>query len=276
MKKLLLGTIVLCGFCHSIWANTDAPNLQIPKGSGYVGIGGGATFPKVGHDNFVNSGPDWPRDRYRSRRAGSAPLFTVFGGYTWVTRHDFIPFCSLGGSYTYVFPTKVKGSVLQYSLPQFENYAYQYIIQRQTFLVVAKADLYRWANLMPFFSIGGGFSANSTHNYAERALPNVTPRISPRFKSKASTHYSYIIGTGFDYFVKNGVGLSLEYTYGYFGHAKTREGSDDHHFNGREAHRHIICKKTCDTHLHTKLNSNTVILSLNYFLDDITRGVTAT
>lgn len=241
MKKLILLALLSvsqCGFA--------APSLY----GWYVGGSVGGTSPIISHQSVVRNDLDWPSDQYRYHDVSTNALLALQSGYTWSSCHCWFPSYTLAASYTYVFPSEIKGRVRQFSLPEFENYRFRYNVQRQTFLALFKADIYRWCNLMPFFTVGAGFSLNRSENYAEHALDNVTPRLSPRFGRKTNASASYIIGAGFDFIATRNVLVSLEYHYGYFGHAHTRSGDEDF----------------AQQKLATKLNSNTILLSANYYI----------
>lgn len=246
MKKIYFSSVLLYSLSHSLCAHSNSIH-----GNWYFGESAGATFPKVTNYHFVGTGPGWPDDLYTNHDVETVGLFSLIGGYAWTTNNQWLPFYSLGATYTYALPAEVSGTIFQYSLPQFENYNYQYKIQRQSFLGIIKADIYRYQNVMPFFSLGLGLSANRANHYREVAINQVTPRVSPGFQAKTDTHFSYTLGTGIDYVIKNNLWLGLEYNYGHFGYAQTGPGTSSY----------------ATEHLRTKLTASTVALSVYYFLD---------
>lgn len=226
----------------------------------FVGGGAGAIFPKTGDNNYISSGPGWPNDKYSNGSVNTAALFSVDAGYQWAHANDWLPFYSVAANYIYAFPAKAKGTVDQYSLPQFQNYNYQYKVQSQQFLAVLKADLYRWCQLMPFLSVGAGFSLNNASNYAEQAVPGVTPRVSPGFKGQTNTYFSYMLGAGLDYIVLNNLWISLQYQYSDQGYAQTGAGSKTP----------MLTDINYDTdHLKNKLTASAVLLNVTYFFDPV-------
>ena len=253
MKKSLLCYAFLLCLSHPLWASNNAATpLYSPNGF-YIGGNVGGTFPNIDNNNYLTSGMGWPNDQYHYKQANSSALMSLLGGYTWATHREWLPFYSLGLNYTYVFPSKLSGNINQYSLPEFNNYDFQYKIQRQTLLAILKMDIYRWANFMPFLSLGAGVSVNRAYDYDENAVPNVTSRVSPGFGSSSSTNFSYMIGAGVDLIAMNNFVMGLEYNYGYFGNAKTGYGN-----NGNS-----------NSRLSTRLNSNTIVLSANYYFDKL-------
>src|SRR5579883_559929 len=125
--------IIWCACLYVLVTNAFA------HGDWFVNGGAGVTFPRTSDTNYISSGPGWPNDRYSNDGVDSAALLAVSAGYQWMRKDNWLPFYSLAGNYIYAFPAKVKGTVDQYSLPQFENYNYQYKVQTQSFLAVAKA-----------------------------------------------------------------------------------------------------------------------------------------
>lgn len=225
------------------------------QGNWFGGGSLGATFPNVSHNDYISPGPGWPNDRYTNHNVGTTASLALQGGYQWAFNHAWLPFFSLGASYNYMAPVKVTGKVDQYSLPEFENYNYQYKIQSQMFLAFTKLDLYRWRNLMPFLLAGAGVSLNNASNYVEQAVPDVTARVSPGFKGSTNTFFSFVLGAGFDFFVQEDLLLSLQYEYAHQGYAQTGPGVD----------LDLLTDTNYSTdHLKTKLTSNSVLFSLIY------------
>ncbi len=245
MRKSLLSCLFLTCLHQPLFASNTFFIPVNPHGW-FVGANAGATLPQVSTNTYVATIPGWPNDQYHYSHTNAATLLSLLGGYTWSTSHRFLPSYSLGVSYSYVYPSTIGGRIRQFSLPTFENYNFQYQVQRQTILAIFKADIQRWSDTMPFITAGAGLSINKASNYQEQALTGVTPRVSPGFGSQTNTQFSYTVGAGLDYIVKKNVTVSLEYNYGYFGHVQTGYG------NGQR--------------LSTALSANTIMVSANYFL----------
>lgn len=180
-------------------------------------------------------------------------------GYTWfnpTSTDDYgLPFISVGLSYTYVFESQIRGDIQQYSLTQFENYNYQYKVQRQTVLALVKLDLYRWRVLMPYLVIGAGASFNRSTNFTEQARAGVTPRVSPNFGSNTQTHSSFMGGLGLDFIVLDNLWASFEYDYGFYGYTKTGYGSNTANISGFNY---------ANSYLSNRINSSSALFSLTY------------
>ncbi|HFK5879033.1 TPA: outer membrane protein [Legionella pneumophila] len=248
MNKIFLKETILVLVLFIINSISYAHSIQ---GNWYIGENIGVAFPKIIDNHFVATGIGWPDDQYSNHNIDSAAFFSLLGGYQWSTQNNWIPFFSLGIRYSYVTPSTVNGTILQYSLPEFENYNFQYKIQRQTYLGMIKANIVRYYNVMPFLTVGLGWSTNKVSHYFDTPLLGITPRISPAFQNHTNSHFSYILGAGIDYIVKNNLWLGLEYHYGDFGQAQTGFG--------------ILTYS--NEYLKTKLTGNTIALNINYIFN---------
>lgn len=247
MKKIIVSMVLSAGLLHSAWAGCCAD----PHGW-YAGIGTGFVFSKHSHQhNYVTTDHEWPKDLYHFSTSNDAGLAMVQGGYTWASQCVWFPYYSLGANYTYVFPAELKGSISQFSLPAFTNYHFRYKVQRQTGLITAKADIYRFCQLMPFLLAGAGMSFNRTRQYAEYPIGDITPRQSPGFSGKSNRAFSFVFGAGFDLIASRRLLLTLEYQYGNYGHANSGHGNNVY----------------MTERLTTRLTSNTIQLSANYYFD---------
>lgn len=234
-------------------------NTAQAQGNFYLSGKGGISFLNISKTNSLSSGTDgWPDDLYTNDNVDSAQMLSAEAGYQWTRDSVWLPFYSVGINYSYGFPTAVNGTIDQYSLPEFENYNYQYQIQQQTYLAVIKADLYRWRCLMPYLMAGAGISFNKLKGYTEQALPDVTPRVSPAFSDRTTSGFSYALGAGFDYALQNNLWVSLGYQYNHHKIAYTGYGADTD----------MLTDTNYSTdRLQTNLSSNTVLLSITYFFD---------
>lgn len=250
MQKTLCRSLFL--FCLS--------TSVLAEGNWIAGVGAGATFINVDNNHYVSPGGGWPVDRYHNNSVDATGLLALNGGYQWALNSAWLPYYSLAASYTYGFPAKVKGNVEQYSLPEFTNYNYQYKIQTQTFLAQIKADLYQWRGLMPFLLAGAGVSLNNASNYAEQAVPGVTPRINPAFTGQTNTYFSYVFGAGLDYILQKNIWVNLTYQYSNLGKAQTGPGTNASMLTGMNY---------ATDNLKTNVRSNSVLLGVTYLFDPV-------
>lgn len=195
-------------------------------GKVFFGAGAGMLFPSYSGNNSIGTGAGWPDDSYNSHSISDQPFFFLTGGYTWMHGNSWFPYYSAGLRYSYLPTTTIKGSVDQYSLPDFNNYNYQYDISLLNILATFKLDLYRCSNFMPYVIAGAGITNYGTSNYKESATANVTPRVSPGFSGNSSNNFSYLIGVGVDYILREDLWLNLEYDYNDYGTIQTGNGAN--------------------------------------------------
>ncbi|MBX3709677.1 MAG: outer membrane beta-barrel protein [Gammaproteobacteria bacterium] len=224
----------------------------------YLSAGAGRSLYWMDKDNYVNPGPNWPDDHYYKNDIHDGNFVNVGGGYALTRYHDWFPAFFFGLSYDYAFSGKVSGHINQYNLNQFQNYTYSYDFSRQTLLGVVKADIVRWNCLMPYLTAGTGVSFNKASGYKEQPLANVTPRISPGYASNTNAYWSYMLGIGVDYAMREDIWMSLEYNYADFGLVQTGRGAGTQTVTG---------VNYSDQHLQNKLKANTFLLSFTYLID---------
>ncbi len=232
------------------------------EGSWFLTASVGRTQPTTDSTNYVGTGPGWPDDYYKANNTHGSIMGAVSGGYLW-NRYDdcdWFPVLSLGGQFTYTGLSKISGTIDQYSLPQFQNYTYSYQFRRRTLLAVGKADIFRFYGFMPYVTAGLGVSFNTTSNYIEQPLSNVTPRISPGFRSTTNDYFSYMAGVGIDYAACDYIWLSLEYNYGNYGFANTADGVATPSMTGFNY---------SNQSLKNKLKANNLLLSFTYVINNV-------
>lgn len=239
-----------------------APTVSSFTSSGmwYVAGGTGFSVPHINTNTYgyAPTGSGFPNDQYIRDSTQTEPLISLQGGYRFATQQQWFPYYNLGAEYIYVFNSKVNGVIDQYSNPAFQNYNYEYQIQRQTFLGVIKLDIYQWQYLLPYVTGGIGFSRNNVQDYSEQALPGVTPRVSPGYSSQASTDGSWILGAGLDIEFSKQLWGSLEYNYGRYGDAQTGNGSANTGTPGNNF---------SSSSLKTQLTASTFAVNIIYFFN---------
>lgn len=154
----------------------------------------------------------------------SSLLLGIGGGYRFTNM--ILPAVSVGIYYSHFFNMDIDGQVIQYSLPEFTNYNYQWKVKSDLVLASVKANVLRWKNLMPFVQGGLGVSSNRASQYYESALPDVTPRISPNFANHTTTVFAYQLGAGLDWEIRPQWLLSLGYEYSDLGKVRSGYGTD--------------------------------------------------
>ncbi|HVE44548.1 MAG TPA: acyloxyacyl hydrolase [Gammaproteobacteria bacterium] len=255
----ILTIFLLCALpCLPSWAYYSAARKQPRHGHGfYLGAGIGASYSKTNTNNYISSGAGWPNDHYSpDPMTTSANIFAAFG-YTWGKKgRIWLPYYGLGLRYEYVPSTTVKGHINQYSLPNFNNYNYNYDVKLSNLFATAKVDIVKWEEVMPYLTAGAGGTIYSTSDYTETATANVTPRVSPGFKNNTATNFSYFLGVGLDYPVQRELWLNLEYNYASYGTIKTGKGANTSM---------LTDTNYSNVSLNNKITANTVFLGGTYY-----------
>ncbi|GGI88364.1 hypothetical protein [Legionella impletisoli] len=253
----LFWLIILLGIHLNGYANVSTINESTLQGKWYLSPSLGASILNVTKEHSLSTGEGWPNDLYTNHKIATAPLVAISGGYSWSTLQTFLPFLMMGLSYTYYAPATVKGTITQYSLPQFENYNYQYKVERQTVFALFKASLFHYRHVMPYLSLGVGQTFNSISRYNESPISSsIVPRLSPFFQNNRNAQLSYILNAGIDFVKNQHTWFGLEYHYGYFGHAQSGFG-----MNGYSS-----------DYLKTKLTDNALAVSITYFFNGKSTG----
>ncbi len=230
-------------------------------GSWYMNVGIGGTFPSIQKSYYIPTAPGWPNDHYVQTNDPSAVIAAIGAGYA-VNRmyQNFLPYISLGLNASYDFFATASGYIEQYSQPSMRNYNYTIDVHRQTFLGLLKVDLVNYNNIMPYLSVGAGYSLNKLSGYRESPLQNVTPRISPGFRESTNGYFAYTFGAGLDYMASNNIWMSVDYNYGFFGYARTSTGDNPASLAGNNY---------SNAELRTKLNANTVMFTVTFMQSKI-------
>ncbi len=192
----------------------------------FISGGVGNQFNRVHGSNTLGTGDGWPNDQYESNGISDQPYFTLGGGYAWARLSDIVPYYSLGLKVIYASTSTISGYINQYSLSDFRNYNFQYDVQLYNVMATAKADLYRWNNLMPYVTGGLGITNYYASDYSEQATGGVTPRVSPAFGNASGSNFSYSIGAGIDYVMLQNLWINLEYNYTSYGSVSTDNGQN--------------------------------------------------
>lgn len=203
----------------------DEPLQQNP-GSWYLTGWIGGEKANVNDNLSINNGSNFTSpnniDIYTTN-AGSSLVLGLEGGYQLTSFR--LPGLSLGVRYSHYFNPTIDGQVIQYSLPAFTNYNYQFHLESDVLLATAKMNFLNEKTLTPFIRGGLGVSWNNASQYSEVALPNVTPRISPSFGNHTQSDFAYQLGAGLDWRVKPQWLISLGYEYSHLGNFSLGNGS---------------------------------------------------
>lgn len=206
------------------------PEPVLDSAHWYVGAEGGVNQPEFASQMFVNNGSGFAQpfnlDQYTTNERDQG-LIGLSAGRRWQRSTPWFPAYSLGLRYNYLFPTNAGRQVIQYNLPQFTNYNYNWKLSSNVFLASGKLNIFQSGGFLPYVQAGAGFSANRSSIYHEYATGSVTPRISPAFTGNTKTEFAYSLGAGLDYLVRPRFILSAGYEYKNLGHFNSGRGLGD-------------------------------------------------
>lgn len=199
------------------------------QGSWFLAGDAGLLWSSSLNNVTVNNGSLFPPpqnlDIYTARTGSNDAMLALWGGYRWCQgEHPFFPALSLALRYEYVFSRTLNGNVIQYSLPEFNNYTYSLKANADVLSLYSKWDLFQFGKFSPY--VDGGLGASFIHGYGyqESALPGVTPRISPAFASHSRTEFAYNFGVGLDVFWIPQIIMSIGYDFQFLGNLSSGVG----------------------------------------------------
>ncbi|MFC3909429.1 outer membrane protein [Legionella dresdenensis] len=232
--KLISKAIILLGvssYCFAGTANiAPAGNNLANSANWFLNLQGGVYKAKMGESvTTVNNGSDLPspldRDIYTANNPNTAALLAVQAGLRWQLSHAVLSAFSLGIQYQHFFTSHINGQVMQYSLPEFTNYNYEWQTASNLALVNAKFNFMEYQRFSPYINGGIGIKYNTNSKYTEFALPEVTPRISPAYGNNSSTRFAWIVGAGLDYRFNQQFIINAGYQYSGLGKSSSAAGA---------------------------------------------------
>ncbi len=191
-------------------------------------------------------------DTLAAPKASQVPMGLLSGGYVWSRQTNWLPFASLGLEYSYAYPAKVKGVLIDYSELQEANHNYQYKVTHQGVSLLGKVALARWENWLPYVAAGLGASWNRVSNYSEQVISErASDHTNPEFPSKTTLDFSYSLGAGLDYVFTEYLWAGFGYRFDRFGKMGTGDS--------------ILHNKLFHEHVSNSLRTHSFIFSLRYF-----------
>ena len=148
--------------------------------------------------------------------------------FTWGIdgKYQFENHVSLGVGIYQITNFSQTGNVLQWNIPQFENYAYQLKLKNIRGMGELNYDFHAIKNSFTPFITGGVGVARTQVFYTSNPI---TPINGPGFALERKTNWSfaYQAGTGIKYLLNNNLTLSLQYLYANMGkvHSSTQGSS---------------------------------------------------
>lgn len=228
LQMVLISSLLLL----SSLSMASIPSMSLfsdpPPGNWFVKGSLGAENLVIDSRYTVNNGsgysPPSNVDSY-STHINTTAEWAVDGGYRWKRDQSWIPAYSLGLHYSHSFAEDVGDKIMQYSLPDYTNYNYQWDIYSNIFMLLAKINLFDWRHIQPYVTAGGGIAFNSASDYKEIALSGISARDSAGFASNTKSQAAYSLGIGIDYTVKPTLIMSLGYEYQNLGRVSSGSGA---------------------------------------------------
>ncbi|MEN9917186.1 MAG: hypothetical protein RLY40_1118 [Pseudomonadota bacterium] len=147
----------------------------------------------------------------------STPFFFVGIGYRWAQDNNpWFPSVNMGLQHRYTSPVNVFGVSQTPSVDPVPT-SYNYRLQQESWLLMTKADIYKWQRFMPYVALGLGTSFN---RITQLFVNSATFANQLRGVTNLTNDFSYNIGAGIDYQVKDDFWLTLGYFYDNFGKNK--------------------------------------------------------
>lgn len=166
---------------------------------------------------------------------------SIGAGWAWSQLYpqnpNYFPYVSLGLQYQYTNLNNKK------TLVDFNGYATDlgnkvnfdyfgntnYIFSQISLLGNLKIDLYRWRYVMPYINLGLGVSSNRTKQNKNFYIQETAVVFRPEFfeivtPNKRNVAFSYNVGLGLDFPIKNNFWLSLGYVYNDLGKFEISKG----------------------------------------------------
>lgn len=193
----------------------------------YFRAEGGGASPSFASSMTVDNGSNYPSpynvDVYTTSKQNQG-ILALSAGKRWKAYLPFLDRVSLGLRYQHFFKRNMGGTITQYSMPQFLNYTYSWDISANTFTADTKLNLIERYHFSPYINGGLGLSLNQTQAFNEVAIPPVTPRYSPAFQNMTKGQFTYHVGAGLDYQLKEQWLISLGYEFQQLGTMSSAAG----------------------------------------------------
>lgn len=224
-NELKIASLLL--FTLTIFASS-AKAIDSPHNGWYLGAELGLTKPNLKNTTTVNNGSNYPapsnQDRYSIHTSNMTDLGVQLG-YRFSRNASFIPAYSIGLRYQHLFQNKVQGSVIQYSLADFNNYRYAVNVQSNLLSLYSKIDIATLGPIMPYVDLGLGMVRSRISQFSESPNANITPRLSPSFAARTQGQFAYTLGAGIDITLMPKLWMNIGYDFQSLGNLSTGHGN---------------------------------------------------
>lgn len=230
LKSFLMYCLV-CLTSTAFAAHSYHSSSKTKENSWFFGLGGGLSWINLsnGYTTVINGAPVPPPnnvDYYSIKTPQYQYQFQSALGYRWHRKKTYFPYLSTYILYRHYYSTDIKGSINQYSLPEFYNYDYRMSYSANLVTLNAKANLFEFKQVLPYLSLGVGGIFNQLQMYQEFATANVTPRSSPGYGNHANVNPALTLGLGLDLKASPNWWVTLGYEFMFQGALTTQNGID--------------------------------------------------
>ncbi len=119
----------------------------------------------------------------------------------------------------FVDDNRMSGIVQEFSLPDFDNFNYQYDVHSMTAMATLKMNLLANDKWQPYVDGGIGIASNKAHHYQETPRIEGAVPMSP-YNEHRSNNVAYSLGTGLMYHINSDLSIGLGYQFADLGSAK--------------------------------------------------------
>lgn len=111
----------------------------------------------------------------------------------------------------------VTGDVLQYELPQFNNYDFDAPVTSTRLMFDFKPSLFTWKNMMPYPILGVGVSWNSVSYHEKPGESDIDPMSRLILSKHTIAQFAWEAGVGFNGVLSDRLSITAEYIYAFLG-----------------------------------------------------------
>ncbi len=115
-------------------------------------------FATINSSTTVNNGSGFasPNDQdiYSVEPNNSSLLLGIGVGKRYELNHEWMQAVSVGLQYQYFYERNISGQITEFSIPEFENYSYQWPLGSNLILANAKFNFKDYKQFSPYFSVG--------------------------------------------------------------------------------------------------------------------------
>lgn len=182
----------------------------------YFDLGVGKAYDYASSNSFLISPSRNVLGNLKTGNSYSTPFFFVGIGYRWAHDRQWFPSINMGLQHRYTSPINVFGVSQAPSIDAVPT-SYNYRMQQESWLLMTKADIYKWQRFMPYVALGLGTSFNRITQFF---VNSSTFANQLGGSTNLTEDFSYNVGAGIDYQVKDDFWLTLGYFYDSFGKNK--------------------------------------------------------